>query len=125
MSKMADGFRLPEKLLILMQSPNIFLQDPEVAEAFSDISSNPANMYKYKDNPKIQKLIEKMSKTFGGGSEADFGEAGGDVDMEGGAPNQTSSDPSSKPYVPSQPDVDQGVERIKTETCVVSAVHEA
>ena len=29
-------------------------QDPEVSAAFQDISSNPANIAKYQNNPKVQ-----------------------------------------------------------------------
>ena len=42
-----------------------FLQDPEVAAAFQDISSNPANISKYQNNPKVQALINKMAGKFG------------------------------------------------------------
>ncbi|VDP98965.1 unnamed protein product [Trichobilharzia regenti] len=43
------------------------LQDPEVMKAFSEVCSNPAAMDKYKDNPKVKKIIEKMKNKFGGG----------------------------------------------------------
>jgi len=42
------------------------LQDPEVAEAFREISTNPANVLKYQGNPKIMSLINKMASKFGG-----------------------------------------------------------
>ncbi len=42
------------------------LQDPEVAQAFQEISANPANIAKYQNNPKVQEVIEKLSKKFGG-----------------------------------------------------------
>lgn len=48
-------------------------QDPEVSAAFMDVSQNPANISKYQDNPKIQRIIEKMSSKFGGAA----GGAGG------------------------------------------------
>ena len=35
--------------------------------AFTDIQSNPANIAKYKSNPKVQKVMEKLSAKFGGG----------------------------------------------------------
>lgn len=40
-------------------------QDPEVQMAFADISSNPANILKYQDNPKIKKVMEKLQKKYG------------------------------------------------------------
>ncbi|XP_039295378.1 uncharacterized protein LOC111057083 [Nilaparvata lugens] len=41
-------------------------QDPEVLAAFEDIESNPANITKYQDNPKILAIIEKLAKLKGG-----------------------------------------------------------
>ena len=41
--------------------------DPEVAAAFQDISSNPANIMKYQNNPKIMALVTKMAGKMGGG----------------------------------------------------------
>ena len=38
-------------------------QDPEVMAAFVDVQSNPANAAKYKDNTKVQKVMEKLSAT--------------------------------------------------------------
>lgn len=35
-------------------------------KAFSDICTNPSAMHKYKDNPKVQKIIEKMGSLGGG-----------------------------------------------------------
>lgn len=35
-------------------------KDPELAAAFQDIVSNPANIVKYQSNPKIMKLISKV-----------------------------------------------------------------
>ncbi|KAH8870956.1 Mitochondrial import receptor subunit TOM34 [Schistosoma japonicum] len=40
--------------------------DPEVMKAFSEVCSNPAAMDKYKNNPKVKKVIEKMKNRFGG-----------------------------------------------------------
>ncbi|RZC35769.1 TPR 11 domain containing protein [Asbolus verrucosus] len=47
----------------LLQDPEIMaaFTDPEVSSAFADISSNPANFYKYKNNPKVMALITKLS----------------------------------------------------------------
>ncbi len=36
--------------------------------AFQDVQSNPANLSKYQDNPKVQKVLEKLSSKFGGGA---------------------------------------------------------
>jgi suppressor of tumorigenicity protein 13 len=44
------------------------LSDPEVAAAFEDITSNPANIMKYQGNPKVMKLLTKMAGKMGGGS---------------------------------------------------------
>lgn len=33
--------------------------------AFQDIQSNPANISKYDKNPKVKKVIEKLSAKFG------------------------------------------------------------
>ncbi|ESO93816.1 hypothetical protein LOTGIDRAFT_64759, partial [Lottia gigantea] len=41
-------------------------QDPEVMAAFQDVSANPANISKYQNNPKVQKIINKMAAKFGG-----------------------------------------------------------
>ncbi|CAD1471518.1 unnamed protein product, partial [Heterotrigona itama] len=41
-------------------------QDPEVAEAFKEISTNPTNIFKYQSNPKIMAFINKMASKFGG-----------------------------------------------------------
>lgn len=53
----------------LFQDPELLsaFQDPEVAAAFQDISTNPANMAKYQNNPKVMKLINQMMGKFGGG----------------------------------------------------------
>merc|ERR1719412_2054610 len=40
--------------------------DPEVAAAFKDISSNPANIMKYQNNPKVMALVNKMASKMGG-----------------------------------------------------------
>ena len=50
-----------------------FVQDPEVAAAFQDISTNPANMIKYQNNPKISAVIKKLATKFGGGMPGGFG----------------------------------------------------
>nr|CAH8853604.1 unnamed protein product [Trichobilharzia regenti] len=62
------------------------LQDPEVMKAFSEVCSNPAAMDKYKDNPKVKKIIEKMKNKFGGGGMPGgmpFGMGGSGFNMPG------------------------------------------
>ncbi len=44
----------------------LFCKDPEVAQAFQEISANPANIGKYQNNPKVQEVLAKLSKKFGG-----------------------------------------------------------
>lgn len=65
-------------------------QDPEVSAAFMDVSQNPANISKYQDNPKIQRIIQKLSNKFGGapGGMGEEGQSGGSTSSEGsgGAP---------------------------------------
>ncbi|XP_051160994.1 putative protein FAM10A4 [Leptopilina boulardi] len=72
-------------------------QDPEVAEAFKDISSNPLNMIKYQNNPKIMSLITKVASKFGGA-----GGMGGFPGMMGGMPGfpGTGATPPPKPSAP-------------------------
>uniref|UniRef100_A0A7G3AMS2 Putative hsp70-interacting protein hip/transient component of progesterone receptor complex n=1 Tax=Lutzomyia longipalpis TaxID=7200 RepID=A0A7G3AMS2_LUTLO len=41
-------------------------KDPEVAAALQDIMSNPANIIKYQNNPKIVALLEKLGAAQGG-----------------------------------------------------------
>ena len=56
--------------------------DPEVAAAFKDISSNPANIMKYQNNPKVMNLVTKMAGKMGGGGPG--GGAGGGMPGMGG-----------------------------------------
>lgn len=51
----------------LLSDPDIVnaLKDPEVAAAFQDVSSNPANIGKYQNNPKVQQIINKLAAKFG------------------------------------------------------------
>lgn len=53
----------------LLNDPEMMaaFSDPEVAAAFKDISSNPANIMKYQNNPKVMALVNKMASKFGGG----------------------------------------------------------
>jgi len=66
----------------ILQDPELLqaFQDPEVSKAFQDVAMNPANISKYQNNPKVQQVINKMAKKFGGGAP---GGAGG---MPGGMP---------------------------------------
>jgi len=77
----------------LFQDPELLaaFQDPEVAAAFQDISTNPANMAKYQNNPKVMQLINKMMGKFGGGGAPGGmpgmpGMGGGMPGMGGGMP---------------------------------------
>jgi suppressor of tumorigenicity protein 13 len=92
-----------ENLASLLQDPELLqaFQDPEVAAAFQDVSSNPANLKKYENNPKIKKIFDKMAKKFGAPDVDD------DVTEDPGA-GFTGSSTSTKPtpHVPTQPDID-------------------
>jgi suppressor of tumorigenicity protein 13 len=60
------------------------LADPEVAKAFQDITSNPANIMKYQGNPKVMALAAKLaSKVGGGGGMPGMGGMGGMPGMGG------------------------------------------
>lgn len=77
----------PLDLLEIIISLNIFWlislsQDPEVAEAFKEISTNPTNIFKYQSNPKIMAFINKMASKFGGAGNMPDGFPG----MMGGMP---------------------------------------
>lgn len=41
-------------------------RDPEVAAAFQDIMTNPGNIMKYQNNPKVMKLVTLVGQTMGG-----------------------------------------------------------
>lgn len=83
-------------------------RDPELAAAFSnpklmsamqDIMSNPANISKYRDDPEIMALLQKMAGTMGGmggmgGGMPDMGGMGGMGDG-GGASGAAAHDPFS------------------------------
>merc|ERR1712172_168624 len=62
------------------------LSDPEVAAAFEDITSNPANIMKYQGNPKVMKLLTKMAGKMGGGGGGMPGGMGGMPGGMGGMP---------------------------------------
>ena len=68
--------------------------------AFTDVQSNPANAAKYESNPKVKKVMEKLSATLGGAAMGGRGAAGG---MGGRGPPPTAAgftappNPNSKP----------------------------
>ena len=41
-------------------------QDPEVQAAFKDVQANPANISRYENNPKVKRVLEKLSAKFQG-----------------------------------------------------------
>jgi len=43
------------------------IRDPEVAAAFQDIMTNPGNIMKYQNNPKVMKLVTLVGQTMGQG----------------------------------------------------------
>jgi suppressor of tumorigenicity protein 13 len=51
----------------------LFLQDPELAAAFQDISANPANIIKYQNNPRVSAIITKLVTKFAGGMPGGLG----------------------------------------------------
>lgn len=65
----------------LLNDPDILaaFQDLEVAAAFQDISANPANIIKYRSNPKVAAVINKLATKFGdmGGGLGGLGGLGG------------------------------------------------
>lgn len=51
-------------------------RDPEVSAAFQDIMTNPANVVKYQNNPKVMKLVSLVGQTMGGGMGGGMGMGG-------------------------------------------------
>ena len=45
--------------------------------AFTDVQSNPANASKYESNPKVKKVMEKLTSVLGGAAMGGRGAAGG------------------------------------------------
>lgn len=104
----AGGAGLPGGLGDLLNDPELMgaLSDPEVAAAFQDIMSNPANIMKYQNNPRIMKLIEKMAKGMGGGIPGMGGMPGGMGGFGAGAPGTppSSGGANATPKPPSATD---------------------
>ena len=85
-------------------------QDPEVTAAFMDVQSNPANAAKYENNPKVKKVMEKLSATLGaagmggGAGMGGMGGGGGGMGgMGGGGARAPNPPPSSSTEVPPEP----------------------
>nr|CAD7408055.1 unnamed protein product [Timema cristinae] len=92
--ELMQAFQLANALVVLSLTADdgeieVRISDPEVAAAFQDITSNPANMAKYQGNPKIKAVINKLAAKFGGagGMPGGFGGMpGGFGGMGGGFP---------------------------------------
>ncbi|XP_075258977.1 hsc70-interacting protein-like [Convolutriloba macropyga] len=69
------GVGMPGNLQDILGDPEILvaMQDPEVMNAFMDVQKDPSNISKYEDNPKVQKVLEKLATKFGGAAGGDFG----------------------------------------------------
>ena len=67
----------------LFNDPDLMeaLSDPEVSAAFSDITSNPANLMKYQNNPKVMKFYTKFTKKLVPGGDPDMVEALNDPEL--------------------------------------------
>ena len=112
---------------IVVLSPNIIFhfsavvvvnfKDPEVAAAFQDISSNPANISKYHNNPKVQNLMKKMMGKFSSGGPGDGDEDDGNEPPNVGSggfpsssqhetPDASAASGPTPPKMPPQPDID-------------------
>jgi suppressor of tumorigenicity protein 13 len=52
-------------LLWLNKGLFYLFQDPEVMQAFQDVSQNPQNVSKYDHLPKVKMIIDKLAKKFG------------------------------------------------------------
>ena len=76
-----------------------------MAQAFQDVSKNPANIAKYQNNPKVQKVINKLAGKFG--EQSPFGaaaNAGGSTDSAGSPSASSAKPPPSAADL--QPDID-------------------
>ncbi|XP_055913830.1 hsc70-interacting protein 1-like [Eupeodes corollae] len=80
------------------------LNDPEIAAALADISGNPANVEKYKNNPKIAKLIDLMKGSgLAGGMPGFPGFPGGFPGSGGSAPGAATAPPQPQASAPKPP----------------------
>ncbi|XP_070504337.1 hsc70-interacting protein 1-like [Chironomus tepperi] len=70
--------------------------DPEIAAALQDVMSNPANIMKYQNNPKVMNLLKKFAGATGGfpGGMPGMGGMGGFPNFPG-AQTQTQTHPKS------------------------------
>ncbi|XP_059618636.1 hsc70-interacting protein 1-like [Phlebotomus argentipes] len=88
-------------------------KDPEVAAALQDIMTNPANIIKYQNNPKIVQLLEKLGAA-GGGMPGFMGGMGGmgGGGFPGGFPGAGGAPPSGEaPKPPPKTDLnDDGLD---------------
>lgn len=57
--------------------------DPEVAAALQDVMSNPANLMKYQNNPKVMNILKKFASAAGAGGFPGMGGMGGMPGMGG------------------------------------------
>lgn len=58
--------------------------DPEIAAALQDVMTNPANIMKYQNNPKVMNLLKKFAGAAGGGGFPGMGGMGGGMPGMGG-----------------------------------------
>uniref|UniRef100_A0A1B0A3C6 STI1 domain-containing protein n=1 Tax=Glossina pallidipes TaxID=7398 RepID=A0A1B0A3C6_GLOPL len=113
-TSMPGGFSAGANLIDLLSSIN----DPEVMAALQDILKNPANIEKYKSNPKLAKIIDVFKSSFPcgvggfpGGFPGSFPSTAGANDTDDGntataPPNSEDNKPQSK-----KPDfVDDGLD---------------
>ncbi|VDP88692.1 unnamed protein product [Echinostoma caproni] len=65
---MPTGEGMGDAFSSLFNDPELItlLEDPEVIKAFREVSTNPAAMHKYENNPRVKKVLDMMSKKFGG-----------------------------------------------------------
>lgn len=68
-------------------------RDPEVAAAFQDIMTNPGNIMKYQNNPKVMKLVTLVGQTMNSGGAGGMGPFGMGMpnfgESTGGAPKRS------------------------------------
>lgn len=80
------------------------LGDPEVAAALQDCMTNPGNIMKYANNPKIMNLLKKLGGSMGGmGGFPGMGGMGGMGGMPGGFPGGMGGMPGGFPGFGQEP----------------------